>query len=87
VISLAVCPSCDGTGIYRGFAEPPGVGVVCLTCNGKGSKEIRYEPFAGLRRREDVREVRRSAGSFLATGVGPTGGSVSYEAFLRGERP
>lgn len=83
----AECTACRGTGIYRGFAEPPGVGVICLGCNGSGAKEIRYVPFTSRKRREDVRNVSRSAGNFIGTGVGPTGGTISYEAFLRGEKP
>lgn len=83
----AECGSCDGTGIYRGFAEPKGVGVVCLNCDGTGRKVIKYKPFGGRRTRDDVKTVRRSAGSFIATGVGPTGGSVTYEEFLSGKMP
>lgn len=44
---LVSCPSCRGTGVYRGFAEPPGVGVVCLKCSGTGAASLTYEPFAG----------------------------------------
>lgn len=81
------CSSCRGTGIYRGFAEPQGVGVVCLDCDGTGCRMMEYTPFTGLKRRDDVRTVQRSRGSLIFAGVGPTGGSVSYEEFLNGKRP
>jgi len=83
----AQCKACGGTGIYRGFAEPEGVGVICQSCAGTGCVEIRYEPFTERRRRSGVHTVRRSSGTFIATGVGPTRGSVSYEEFLRGRMP
>lgn len=83
----AECRDCEGTGIYRGFAEPKGVGVVCLGCNGTGMQTVKYRPFTGRKKRKDVTTVRRSAGSFIDTGVGPTGGSVSYEDFLNGKMP
>lgn len=81
------CSSCQGTGIYRGFAEPQGVGVVCLNCDGTGCRTMEYTPFTGLKRRDDVRTVQRSRGSLIFAGVGPTGGSISYEEFLRGKKP
>jgi hypothetical protein len=83
----AECGACRGTGIYQGFAEPKGVGIICLNCGGEGKKIITYTPFAGRKGRNDIRVVRRSAGSFLATGVDPTGGSVTYEEFISGKMP
>ncbi len=81
------CEACGGTGIYRGFAEPPGVGVVCLTCDGSGCTELTYKPFTSRKTRRDVKTVQRSRGSFVGTGVGPTGGSVAYSEFLNGKMP
>lgn len=83
----AECGYCGATGIYRGFAEPEGVGVVCLNCNGTGRTVIRYAPFSGRKTRRDVKTVRRSRGAFIATGVGPTGDPVSYQKFLAGKMP
>ena len=83
----AECSSCSGTGVYRGFAEPKGVGVVCLNCDGEGKRTIEYKLFTGRKRCDGVQEVRRSAGSFIATGVGPAGESVTYEEFLAGTMP
>ncbi len=81
------CPDCGGSGVYHGFAEPPFVGVVCLTCKGKGAKTVFITPFTVRKLREDIRTVRQSRGSFIGTGVGPTGGEVTYEEFLNGKMP
>ena len=88
------CGSCGSTGVYSGFAEPKGTAVVCLTCKGTGavpnghsSTRSNSKPFTALKRRDGIHTVRRSRGSFVGTGVGPTGGSISYEDFLSGVRP
>lgn len=81
------CPSCRGTGVYSGLAEPSGVAVVCIHCEGTGCGKIVYTPFTGRKRRQGIHTVRLSAGTFLATGVGPRGGSVTYEEFLAGKVP
>ena len=89
------CGSCRATGLYRGFAEPPGVAVVCLNCKGTGAilyqlspmEDIYANKFTGRKRRNDVQHVKRSAGSLLVLGVGPVGQSISYESFLAGNLP
>jgi len=86
-IVRAQCSSCNGTGVYSGFAEPKGTAVVCLTCNGTGCEKIRYTPFKGRKIRRGIQTVRRSSGTFIATGVGPRGGSVTYKEFLGGKMP
>lgn len=83
----AECSSCRGTGIYRGFAEPEGVGVICLYCDGTGCREVEYTPFTGRKTRNDIRTVQRSRGNFIGTGVGPAGNSVTYQDFLNGKVP
>lgn len=80
------CPSCGGTGLYRGMAEPEGVAVVCLTCNGSGCKELTYTPFTARKRRGDVREVKRSKGEFIFA-CGPRGDAISYQDFMNGKMP
>jgi len=83
----AECDSCAGTGVYCGFAEPKGVGVVCLRCNGSGAVTILYRPFTGRKLKQGVKTVRLSRDSFIATGVGPTGSEISYEEFKAGKMP
>ena len=83
----AECSSCDGSGVYCGFAEPKGVGVVCLTCEGSGCKILRYTPFSERRLIQGVVIVKRSAGVFIGTGVGPYGDSVPYKDFVNGSMP
>jgi hypothetical protein len=83
----AECGSCSATGVYCGFAEPKGTGVVCLNCDGSGWVDIEYTPFSVLKRRKGVDTVKRSRGSFIVTGVGPVGDSVSYEEFFNGKKP
>jgi hypothetical protein len=83
----AQCGSCRGTGIYRGFAEPRGIGVVCVECKGTGKRIITYTPFTVRQKRDDVQFVQRSAGTLLVTGVGPTSGKISYADFLAGKMP
>ena len=83
----AECESCDATGIYRGMAEPEGVGVICRVCSGTGSVKIEYVPFTSRKRRKDVGTVYRSAGTFIAGPIGPTGKSVTYSEFLEGMTP
>jgi DnaJ-class molecular chaperone len=83
----AECSSCSGTGVYRGFAERQGTGVVCLNCDGTGYKEISYEPFMGRKRRDNITTVYRSRGTFMVTGIGPGGNGIPYEDFFRGKMP
>jgi len=33
------CGACGATGLYKGFAEPPGTAVICQRCGGKGYQE------------------------------------------------
>ena len=81
------CGDCRGTGIYHGFAEPKGVGVVCLHCDGTGKAQITYTPFTGRKRRSDISTVQLSRGSLIVAGVGPRGSSISYEEFMSGKTP
>ena len=83
----AVCDACDGTGVYCGFAEPEGVGVVCLNCDGTGCLLVTVELFKERKRKKGVKTVRLSRGTFIATGVGPTGNEISYKDFLKGRMP
>jgi hypothetical protein len=77
------CPSCGGTGLYSGFAEPKGTAVICTRCKGTGMSTYSYTPFSGRKRKPGVHVIQYSQGSFIATGVGPTGASMTYDEFER----
>lgn len=79
----AKCRSCDGSGLYRGMCEAPGTAVVCLTCEGKGWATIKYEEFTGRRRVAGVHTIQQSRGTFIASGVGGHGPTMTYEEFER----
>ena len=51
-----VCHSCDGTGLYQGFAEKDGCAVICSSCDGKGGVEIKhvYERFTKRKKKKGV---------------------------------
>ena len=55
----AKCKYCGGAGVYDGFAEEHGYGVVCRTCKGTGCQEIvvPYEDFNGRIERDDIHTV------------------------------
>ena len=85
------CGSCGGTGIYVGFAEKDGAGVICGTCEGKGERhiEITYTLFNGLKVRPNVTKVYRINPGI---GIGAAGGynlsdfgGMSYEDWLQGQ--
>ena len=77
------CKSCKGTGIYVGLAERDGAGVVCLTCDGTGRKEMRfeYEDFTGKQRRNGVTQVYKSSAGYVINPQVAQGG-VPYEEWL-----
>ena len=83
------CGSCQGTGLYRGFAEKPGTAVVCLSCNGSGERALEYKPFTGRKERPGVERVFLSRGTFLGTGVGQVANAkgITYEEFRQGKLP
>lgn len=75
------CTSCNGTGLYCGFAEPKETAVICLSCNGQGWKESSFREFTGRKKRIGIKTISRSSGGFIPTGVGATGKSMTYEEF------
>ena len=38
-----VCKTCKGTGLYVGFAERDGAGIVCYRCSGTGCHHQVFE--------------------------------------------
>jgi len=59
------CHSCNGTGIYCGFMERPGEGVVCVTCSGRGYEVLKGTQFVERKRRGGVTKVRVGSGMIL----------------------
>lgn len=70
------CKDCGATGVYHGYAEPEGVGVICYKCDGTGKIDLTYIPFTGRKKRSDIRNVIRHSPN-----------EVTYEEFLRGRMP
>lgn len=78
------CESCRGTGLYQGFCEPEGVAVVCHGCGGRGWAIHKYTEFTGRKRKNKIKIIRISRGSFIATGVGGINNSdMTYDEFRR----
>jgi hypothetical protein len=51
------CSSCDGSGLYCGFAEPEGTAVVCHGCGGTGATTLTYKKFTHRKKKRGVRKV------------------------------
>ena len=83
----AECSSCRGTGLYQGFCEAKGTAVVCLGCDGTGCATVSYTPFTKRHGKRGIKTVYRSFGTFIATGVGKVGESVTYAEFQQGKMP
>lgn len=45
------CDSCGGTGVYVGFAEPEGYGVICGSCGGRGYYVPKLKVFEQIKRK------------------------------------
>ena len=76
------CPDCKATGLYVGFAEAKGTGVVCTTCYGTGCKVIKssYTVFTERKRHPDVKRVFATNSGWV---LGPTSkGGMPYEDWL-----
>ncbi len=81
------CDACRGSGLYRGFCEGDGEAVVCVRCGGKGWVVIEYTEFTGRKRRKGVKTIKLSRGSFVLTGVGGHGESMTYAEFEERYKP
>lgn len=91
----SVCTACKGTGIYVGFAEHDGAGVVCHDCKGTGCYHIKisYEPFQQRKGRKDIQQVyRTNPGIGIGLGKDREGrdlalsdfGGIDYTAWFSG---
>jgi len=59
------CPSCAGTGLYRGFMEAKDEAVVCVTCRGSGATTITGREYTGRKRKNGVKKIRFGSGMIL----------------------
>jgi hypothetical protein len=70
------CSACGGTGLYKGFAEPPGTAVICDKCKGKGWIECTYSsapPFTHRKVKNGVTRVFADSGLWMfRNGNSPT---------------
>ncbi len=83
-----ICQACSGFGVYSGSREPEGVANVCWVCGGSGSVPegqpyASIVPFAGRKEREDIKFVQ----IYTPRGVFSQSKPISYDRFLKGERP
>lgn len=77
------CDDCIGTGIYVGFCERKGTGVICLHCHGTGYINLSCTLFTKRHKRKDIQYVSKSRGSFIGTGVGAIKETrMTYKEFL-----
>ena len=51
------CTSCNGKGLYQGFAERGGAAVICTQCGGTGCQKYEYFPFKGKKIDYSIRKV------------------------------
>jgi hypothetical protein len=53
------CGSCDGTGLYVGFAEQKGSAVICNRCGGTGKVDFfqSFQKFNGKKEKYDIKRV------------------------------
>jgi hypothetical protein len=75
------CTACNGTGLYSGFAERKGEAVICLSCKGQGWQNLSYIEYTGRKKKPGIKTVSESAGTFIATGIGPVGRAMTYDEF------
>lgn len=88
----AYCPDCHGTGIFSGYCEKKGEGIICLRCDGSGKVLKRrllaaqvpssiIKPFTGRLKRDGIERVFRRARD------GKPGPTITYQEFLAGKMP
>ena len=76
------CSDCGGTGIYCGFAEAEGTGVICHGCKGAGHVTIKisYKDFVGRQHRKGIKKVFQTNPG-VGLGVEMNGGMDYQEWF------
>lgn len=85
-----VCKPCNGTGIYKGFAERDGWGVVCKVCDGSGKHHFKheYEEFTERKERKDIQQVLEvnpgiMVGNAKKDKLQDSFGGITYEEWVK----
>lgn len=78
------CPSCNGKGIYSGFAEGEDCAVVCSRCEGTGYSIEYITPFKKRLLSKNVKLVFEKNFGFGITKNSP--GGMSYTDWLKGKK-
>lgn len=81
-----MCASCSGTGIYVGYAERDGAGIICRACHGTGCCHIRieYDDFVKRMRRTDVMRVQSVNPGVIVGGEIAEFGGLPYDDWISG---
>jgi len=74
------CSRCGGTGVYVGFAEQDGFGVVCHTCDGSGKESMHFE-YVPFTQRKERKKIKRVLESNPGIGVGLGNGKYAIDDF------
>lgn len=76
------CPSCNGTGVYIGFAERDGFGVVCSRCEGTGCREFihEYEEFKEKKKTSKIKRILE-CNPGIGVGINSSDLVLNYESF------
>ena len=84
-----VCKACKGTGIFIGFAEKDGYGVICKQCDGTGKCHFVhiYEEFVERKERDDVKQVLQANPGIMVGNIKGESknnfGGITYEEWLK----
>lgn len=94
-----VCGSCEGTGLYQGFAEKDSCAVICDNCNGTGCVEVKhvYEEFTKCKPAKGITRVFATSCGYIQSAKDVTTdegitiefskGGCTYEEFVNGVKP
>lgn len=78
------CPSCKGTGLYKGYAEKDDCAVICANCAGKGFINYSYNEFHGLKKREGIKRIFASSCGYIHSAydvISKDGNTINFEKY------
>jgi len=80
-----ICTSCNGTGLYVGYAEHDGWAVQCFKCKGTGKYHFvhKYEPFIIRKGRKGIKRVLENNPGISVGGKLDFGG-ISFKEWKNG---